>query len=228
MTEDDLLKHYPRLYHMAEDASWDSISRLGLLCTTALLDLYGYEGEERDKLESARRPKSVAISREGLPSAVIRDQKPMTRSALKKCLTDGVTPEQWFKILNERVFFWLSKQRVQGLLSARAHRNRPQTLITLDTASVVRAHRENITLSPINSGSTIRNAAPRGLGTFLSIADFPFEERRRQKKKPIKDAVVELTITGALPDIKEHAIVAHRISGGKTEELWRRPGSDPR
>lgn len=227
MKEEDLLKNYPRLYHMAEDASWDSVVKHGLLSTTELLDVYEFEGEERRKLESERRPESVQISREGLPSAVVRDQKPMTRSALEKCLTDGTTPEEWFETLNARVFFWLSKDRLQGLLGARAYRDRPQTVITLDTASLVDAHRDIITLSPINSGATIYNPVPRGRSTFMSIADFPFEERRKKMKKPIKDAVVELTVKGGVPEIEKHALAAHRVFKGAKTELWRREGSDP-
>src|SRR4029077_20238876 len=120
----------------------------GLLSTTALLDLYELGGEERRKLESERRPESVKISRDGLAEAVGRDQKPMTRSALEKCLTDGTTPEEWFETLNARVFFWLSKDRLQGLLDARAYRGRPQTVLTLDTRSLVEANRDRIRLSP--------------------------------------------------------------------------------
>ncbi len=227
MTEEDLLTHYPRLYHMAEDGSWDSIRQHGLLSTSALLDLYGYGGAERRKLESERRPESVPIGRIGLPRAVVRDQKPLTTSVLEKCLTDGTTPEQWFETLNERVFFWLSKRRLQDLLGAKAYRNRPQTVITLDTASVLAAHRQNITLSPINTGSTIYRAAPRGRSTFSTIKAFPFEERRKVKKKTVKDAVVELTILEGLRDVMDHAIAAHRVFKGVKTQLWLRPGADP-
>ncbi|WP_213740513.1 hypothetical protein [Bradyrhizobium sp. dw_411] len=227
MTEEELLKNYPRLYHMAEDASWKSVVEHGLLSTTALLDLYGFKGEERRKLESERRPESVKISRKGLPEAVVRDQKPMTRSRLKECLTDGTTPEQWFETLNARVFFWLSKDRLQTLLGARAYRNKPQTVITLDTASLVKSHRDIITLSPINSGATLWTPVPRGRDTFTSIADFPFEYRRKVKKKAIKDAVVELTVMGGVPDIEAHALAAHRVFKGEKTVLWRRKGSDP-
>lgn len=227
MKEEHLLKNYPRLYHMAEDASWESVVEHGLLSTTELLDLYEFEGEERRKLESERRPESVKISKDGLPAAVVRDQKPMTRSALEKCLTDGTTPEEWFETLNARVFFWLSKDRLQGLLGARAYRDKPQTVITLNTASLVGAHCDIITLSPINSGATIYNPVPRGRSTFMSIADFPFDDRRKVKKKALKDAVVELTVMGGVPDIEKHALAAHRVFKGVKTELWRREGSDP-
>ena len=210
---------------MAEDGSWDSIRRHGLLSTTALLDLYGVEGDRRLALEAQRRPESVPISGDGLPNAVIRDQKPMTKSALAKCLTGGMTPEEWFRLLNQRVFFWLSRDRLRGLLSARAYRGRPQTVLTLDTVSLVATHRSRIELSPINSGATIYNPRPRGRNNFLPIADYPFDERR--KTRPRATSVVELVVLHGLPDILDHLVAAHRINGDHYEELWRRAGTDP-
>lgn len=65
------------LYHMAERGSWDSIRQHGLLSTTALLDLYGVKGAERDFIEARRRPTSVTLTSAQLGSSVIRDQKPM-------------------------------------------------------------------------------------------------------------------------------------------------------
>lgn len=224
MKEEELIRHYPRLWHMAEDGSWDSICKHGLLSTSSLLDLYGYNGEARHTLESARRPESVFISADRLPHAVVRDQKPMTASALEKCLTDGTTPEQWFETLNARVFFWLSRKRLRKLLNARAYRGRPQTVLTLDTASLVDADKDRIRLSPINSGATIYNPAPRGPDTFCTVSDFQFDERR--KTRTLDNAVVELTVLGEVSDITDHAIAVHSIHGGKQTELWRRPGSD--
>jgi hypothetical protein len=208
---------------MAEDGSFESIRKHGLLSTTALLDLYGLEGEERHVLECCRRPESISISRESLPNAIIRDQKPMTESALGKCLTDGLTPAQWFKTLNERTFFWLSRDRLRGLLGARAYRTRPQTVLTVDTKSLVEAHRDRIELSPLNSGATIYNPQPRGRETFRSIKEYPFDERR--KTRPVEQSVVELVVLGGVPDIADHLIAAHRVHNGKQTELWRRAGA---
>lgn len=223
MKEEDLIHHYPRLWHMAEDGSWDSIRKHGLLSTTALLDLYGYEGEARHVLESARRPDSVLISAAGLPHATVRDQKPMTASALEKCLMDGTTPKEWFETLNSRVFFWLSKKRLRKLLGARAYRDRPQTVLTLDTKSLVEANRDRIMLSPINSGATIYNPAPRGLDTFLTIVDYPFTEWRR--KRVLDNTIVELTVLRGVPDIVDHVVAVHSVHKGRQTELWRRPGT---
>jgi hypothetical protein len=218
VTEDDLIAHFPQLWHMAEDGSWDSIQKHGLLSTSSLLDLYGIDGDERRALEAMRRPESVAISQEGLPSAVIRDQKPLTESALAKCLVGGITPVDWFKLLNERTFFWLSRDRLVGLLNARAYRGRPQTVLTVDTARLLAAHRPRIELSAINSGATLYNPQKRGRKTFLSIANYPFDERR--KTRAPKHSVAELVVLGGVPDIMEHVVSVHRCQDDIHTQLW--------
>jgi hypothetical protein len=208
---------------MAEDGSWDSISKQGLLSTSALLDLYEVGGGKRRVIESQHRADSIKISRSGLPDAVIRDQKPMSDSALEKCLTDGITPSQWYEILNEKVFFWLSQRRLRRLLGARAYRDFPQTVLTLDTESLVKAHSKRVLLSPINSGSTIMKPQPRGKDTFRSIEDYPFDYWR--KKRARRNAVVELVVPGGVKDIMDHVIAVHRVVETKPAEIWRRPGS---
>jgi len=223
VNEAELIRHFPRLWHMAEDGSFESIRIHGLLSTSSLLDLYGVDRDERAALESSRRPESVVITREGLPNAIVRDQKPMTESALKKCLAKDVTPKQWFEMLNERAFFWLSRERLRGLLGARAYRGRPQTVLTVNTASLLNAHRDRIELSPLNSGATIYNPQPRGRDTFLPVADYPFDDRR--KTRPVDKSIVELVVRAGVPDIANHLIAAHRIDKGVQQELWRRPGT---
>jgi hypothetical protein len=189
-----------------------------------LLDLYGITGDQRIALESERRGESVIISKDGFPNAIVRDQKPMTESALKKCLAKDLTPKQWFEILNDRAFFWLSRDRLRGLLGARAYRGRPQTVLTVDTASLLEAHRERVELSPLNSGATIYNPQPRGHDTFLAIEKYPFDERR--KTRPIDKSVVELVVRAGVPDIYDHLVAAHRVHNGRQTELWRKPGTD--
>lgn len=223
MKEADLFETYPRLWHMAEDGSWDSIRERGLLSTSTLLDLYGVCGSTRTELESMRRSESVSIRRAGLPDAVIRDQRPMSGEALERCLLDEITPAQWYEKLNKRVFFWLSRERLCRLLGANAYRNQPQIVLTLDTRSLVAAHRHQIELSPINSGSTLFNPQPRGHDTFLPINDYPFE--RWRQRRPLADAVAELTVLNGVPDVEQHVIAVHRVVNQVPQGLWRHPCS---
>ena len=86
ISTDDLVACYPYLYHMAEAESWDSIQAKGLLSTSALLDLFEVNGQERFAIESCHRPKSVTIEHPKHGRAVIRDQIPMREGSLLKCL----------------------------------------------------------------------------------------------------------------------------------------------
>lgn len=47
-----IAERWPRLFHMAEAGSWPMIREHGLLSTSALLDLFGVVGSNRDVIES--------------------------------------------------------------------------------------------------------------------------------------------------------------------------------
>ncbi len=219
MTADELIRHYPRLYHMADHGAWPSIRTHGLLSTSALLSAHGVVGEARAALEARRRPTGVALDGAGLPSATLRDQGPMSDAALCRCLDDGLSPEDWYRRLNARVFFWLSRERLLRLLNARAYRTRPQIVLTLDTESLVAAHGDAMELSPINSGATIFGGPRRGLATFVALADYPFAALRA--RRGIADAVVELTIPDRVADAHRHTLLVEAIDGGTATDLWR-------
>jgi hypothetical protein len=147
---------YPRLWHMAEANSWESVRRHGLLSTSALLDRFGVEGAKRLGLESARRPRSVTITHPVHGSATIRDNVPLLEKVLERTLV-GTTPREWYEALNRRVFFWVSQPRFERLRSARAYSARRHDILEVDTAALVARHIERMTLSPINSGATHRH-----------------------------------------------------------------------
>ncbi|MGI4799363.1 MAG: DUF7002 family protein [Janthinobacterium lividum] len=194
----DLVHDNPTLFHMAERGAWPAIQRHGLLSTSALLDLYGITGAARVALEATRRPDTATLTRPGLPDIAIRDQKPMTDRALERCLTGDMTPPDWYRLLNGKVFFWLSEARLAKLLGARPYRDVEHDVLELDTTRLVAAYHDRITLSRINSGSTIRKAAPRGPDTFRNIADYPI--------RPGRERAVELAVTGGVPDIARFVI----------------------
>jgi hypothetical protein len=202
---------------MAEDGSWPSIRERGLLSTSALLDLYAIDGEARRNIESRHRPNSVPITRTGLPNAVVRDQKPMSDEGLRRCLTDGMTPEDWYRTLNEKCFFWLTEDRLLTLLNARPYRTQAHTVLIVNTASVVNAHAERVRLCPMNSGCTKPYPHPRGRDTFSTIERYPFEARSGRGR----DAIVELAVIGGVPDMAKHVEMVRRMMGREVlETTW--------
>lgn len=218
MSPDELLAHYPFLYHMAEAGTWPSMTERGLLSTSALLDLFEITGAQRHEIESKRRRTTVEIHHPIHGTAVIRDQIPLSDVALRKCLID-MTPQEWYETLNRRVFFWLTRERLRRLLSARAYRDREHCVLTLDTRRLVNRQLDRITLSPINSGSTVYKAQPRGRNTFFPVQEYPFEERRRTRT--IENAVAELVVEYAVPDIVDLTVkVVHMVSDRVLETLY--------
>jgi hypothetical protein len=216
----DFATRYPRLYHMAEVGSWEGIKRHGLLSTSALLDRWEVHGEARTRLEKRRRPECVTITHPEHGVAVIRDQKPLDDGGLKKSLQDGLTPADWYVTLNARVFFWVSEDRLAKLLSARAYRDRRQTVLTIDTAALLARHEPRVTLSPINSGCTKPNPQPRGRSTFLRMTDYPFAAWERKRGK--RDTVVELAVDYAVADVAEVVLRVDERKGGTVRKvLWK-------
>lgn len=202
--------YYPRLYHMAEAGAWPSIERHGLLSTLALLDLFEVNGDRRRAILSDHRPESIRIMHPQHGAAVIRDQKPMRESALRTCLR-GMTPQQWYEILNSRVFFWVTGERVRTLLNARAYRNREHTVITIETAALLARYADRMSLSPINSGSTIYKPQDRGDETFRSFDQYPFEDRR--KLRGLRNAIAEAAVVYSVPDLREFVLRVENRKG---------------
>lgn len=220
ITPEQFATHYPHLYHMAEAEMWPSIERHGLLSTTALLDLFEINGDLRRAIKTEHRSESVTITHPRHGRAVIRDQKPMRESALCKCLR-GIRPQQWYEMLNGHVFFWVTAERVQTLLNARAYRNREHTVITVDTAPFVTKYSRRMLLSPINSGSTIYNPQQRGRETFRRFDQYPFEQRR--KLRGLRNAIAEAAVIHGVPDLRNFVIrVEHRRADRILDVLYAR------
>lgn len=214
ITKEQFLALYPRLYHMAQAGSWPSIKTQGLLSTSALLELFEVNLTTREAIECRHRPECVEITHAIHGRAIIRDQKPMSEKALLKCLV-GTTPREWYRLLNARVFFWVSEQRVQTLLGARAYKNHDHDVLTIDARGFLEHYAARVMLSPINSGSTVYNPQPRGLDLFRSLDAFPFELRRKYGK----NAVAELSVEHSVPDLQEFVIKVERRRGGTIRRI---------
>ena len=195
LTPEYIAKRWPRLFHLAEEGSWDSIRRHGLRSTTALLDLYEVEGAKRQPIESARRPESVKIEHPVHGVAWIRDNKPINETVLRRTL-GGMSEADWYRTLNRRVFFWLEKARLDSLRNA--YRDRRHDLLVLSTAKLLDRYAEVVELSHLNSGAVHPGAKyPRGAGTFARISDYPWQVRLA---KAPRQPIVELTLPYMLRD----------------------------
>ena len=204
MTPDEFAERFPRLYHVTEPGAAASVRRHGLLTTLDALALFGVDGARREALTARRRPDFVAVEHPEHGTLVVNDNKPLSEKALETCLDDGLAPSDWLRILNSMVFLWPDEDGVRSLLNARANRGRAREVLVFDTRSLAAAHLDAMRLSPINSGSTIRKPARRGLATYSKVADHSFDEWRRRRGG--SDRVREVAIEGSVPDAADHLI----------------------
>ena len=204
--QEKLITKYPRLYHMAHRDSFDNIKKHGLLSTQALLELYGYEGKEKEKILSERREETKTITCEGLPEdAYIRDQKPMTCKEVAAGLRKGgskLTPSDWYRLLNSKVFFWPDKCRLYRM--AKAYKSNKHAVLVLNTELLVAAYSDTITLCHMNSGNS-RRSPPKNENIFCSIENYDWRKRRYR--------IAELCVEGRVDNITDYLIDAFVIKG---------------
>ncbi len=208
---EELLADCPTLYHMAERGSWPSIGTLGLLSTSALLDSYEVSGARRHEIEAQRRPSSVTLGKFGRAKAVVRDQLPMDDKGLERCLLDEISPEAWYRVLNSKVFFWLTRERLVRLLNAGTYQAQEHDVLELDSRALIEAHADQIWFCPMNSGCTKPFPHPRGRSTFLRIADYPYAQWKSKRRRG--ERVVELAVDYAVPDVRKYVKRVIRMKG---------------
>jgi hypothetical protein len=180
------------------------------------LDLYGVTGAARVEIEERRRSASVLLEQAGLPPAVVRDQLPMDDVGLRRCLPPHLVPADWYRLLNQKVFFWLKRERLIKLLKAGTYRDRAHTVIEVSTRALVEAHRERIWFCPMNSGCTKPYPHPRNEQTFRRIPDYPYSSWRKRRQPG--ERVVELAIDYAVPKIADFVTRVVRMQGSKELE----------
>ena len=215
MDSEHLVALHPVLYHMADARNFESIERRGLLSTSALFDELGVSGDARVELEAAHRPNTVALTGTG-GTVYVRDQHPLEPAALAACL-DGVSPEEWYRTLNSRVFLWPTRERLERML--KAYGRSEQAIFEIDTAGLLARYADKLELSHINSGyaGSRYPAAKRGRYTFVPLSDYAYSA---------KNKIAEVTVLGAVPDVLE---LTKRVTlrHGRNERLLRETFAAP-
>jgi hypothetical protein len=188
------------VYHVADSRCRESIDRYGLLSTQQLYEL---TNRPRDIGElRSRRVERIPLS----PSIVLRDQRLMSPSSLKRCLV-GITREDWYELLNGFVFFWFDRAKAE-ILSAKYENS---IILKFDFRKLLFAHEDCSYLTPINTGSTAYNAAPRSRATFVPWKQWintrwATEETSRgmHRKRPAKP--VEFAIAGTVERVSRFLV----------------------
>jgi hypothetical protein len=206
-----------RVYHLAEEANWRSIQRIGLLPAAELMAHVGLSGVDRERLERSQRMSHTVLA----DGVEIRDQLRMPATALRACLI-GMEPADWYALMNSRVFFSLDPIRLNRLRGG--CEPRPQVVLILDTAGLMAGYAGRASVTPINSGHALRRAARRGAGTFVpygawvesgwasEAARLGIRERSRSHRP------VELAIAGAIPDVMRYVVAVSRLAADERFE----------
>ncbi len=210
MTPTDLVGRYPRLFHLADAGAWPAVLDHGLLPAQELVRRAGLPHEQAEAMLAGHRLKQVPLQVPGLGPAVLRDQKPLHRGKLASALTDGMSVEDWLRLLNLMVFFFPDDQ---GLLKLHAvYREQPALVLTLSTHSVLHQYGSLVRISNINSGAVLYKPAPRGRQTFLPVS-------RADGRRLVK----EITVLGPVTDLPRHLLTAELWTpdGLRTALSWR-------
>ena len=197
---------------MAALDAWPGIVRHGLLSTSAILDRLGVDADTRRGLERMQRPEGVDLWHPVHGRFHLRDQKPIPEAQLRRCLS-GMEPQAWYALLNRKVFFWPSEERLRTHQCALGNRDREHCVLTVGTAALLAAAGERVTLSPINSGAALRKPAARGPATFRSVSEYPYAERRRRNAR---GALAEVAVDYALPEIRELVLAVTIMKNGRS------------
>ena len=173
MEWEDFFSLHPKLYHMAWEGAWTSIVEHGLLSTEALLDLFEVTGDRRTNLLAKHRAENVRIEHPKYGAAMIRDQKPMNDTKLSRCLTGGLKPADWYRLLNSKVFFWTTPERLCKMVCAGPYKKLPHCILTLDTRKLVADYKDQITFSPSIPGRLSQTTRCGGLKPSPALRIFP-------------------------------------------------------
>jgi hypothetical protein len=199
------------LYHLAEASNLPSILRHGLLSTERLLALAGVADEERAEIIRRHRPDCVTL----VNGVVIRDQKPMPPKMLAPVLADGLQPSEWYARLNQFVFLWPSRERLER--QERAYHPRPQVVLVFDAEFLLSDVGDRALASPINSGNARRSAARRGPKTLVPYPEWKangwgLHDETVGRKRPKSHAPAEILVYEHVPTTDAHLrAVLHRM-----------------
>jgi hypothetical protein len=166
----------PYLYHLTSKSNLPSIVSTKTLLSTSVLLGQADDPSVNSHLR-VRRKNILQIEIGGRP-VLIRDQRPLSEKALLKCLDGGLSPEDYYELLNDRVFLWVTLPRLSR------HHDRyvseDPVLLRFSTAAILQLN-PNVEFSRINSGATRANsrlggiASRRGRATFQLAEDYVYK-----------------------------------------------------
>ena len=210
MYTSDLAAVAPQLFHLTAGDAWESIQEHGLRSATWLVRTRGMDDERATALLTAPREAVEVIGdpADPLGHATLRDQKPLTLSKLER-LVEGITPENYIRLINDRVYFYMKTVDVERVRGVREAEGQPQLLLTLDSRRLLADYQGSVRVAKINTGATIGMQGRRGPRTWLAIDKFPGRATE----------VKEFTVLDGISDVTPYLVSAELWVDGKKVEV---------
>ncbi|UWQ21962.1 DUF7002 family protein [Jannaschia sp. W003] len=194
MTPEGFAARHPMLWRLAAEGAADGVRRHGLLAARELAARAGVALPDVPRRTALR----FALP-DGTPVQVT-DNAPLSFAKLAPALDDGLRPEAWLAMLNDRAFLWPDRRLAARNLRARKRLGYRSEWHGFDTLALLAPVWDRAEIAPINSGATVRAPARRGLSTFAPLATLDWERWRRARGRKAPDKVKEVTIRGGAPE----------------------------
>ena len=210
MYTSDLAAVAPQLFHLTAGDAWESIQEHGLRSATWLVRARSLDEERATALLTAPREAVEVIGdpADPLGHATLRDQKPLTLSKLER-LVEGITPENYIRLINDRVYFYMKAADVERVRGVRDAEGAPQLLLTLDSRRLLADYQGSVRVAKINTGATIGMQGRRGPRTWLAIDKFPGRATE----------VKEFTVLDGISDVTPYLVSAELWNAGEKVEV---------
>lgn len=164
----------PYLYHLTHETNYQNILDSGIiLSTTKIIEQSGVSN--KDEFLRSRREEHTLVNINGVEYH-IRDQGPIFPNALKKCVKGGWDSGDFIKHLNDRVFFWSTKRRLQR--HYKRYEDENPIIFKISSELLFEANTTPPLFCRLNSGATRPHpyyggeAPPRGPDTFLEADNY--------------------------------------------------------
>lgn len=173
----EFIKKKEFLYHLTDRENLERIKTTKeLLSTETIINRSSLSKNEKNEFLTQRRKTHEVVVIDN-DSYHIRDQRPISLLNLVKCLTTGFTVSDFFRMLNNRVFFWPTLQRLNSHYKRYSSENPIIIRVSTEALLNINSHAE---FCRLNSGATrsnsyLKGAPPeRGNGTFLPSEEFKY------------------------------------------------------
>ena len=168
MNVTELAEHFPHLWHVTFAGGWEGIERRGLLRAADV------DPEEADVF----RPEVKTVGAEDGSEVTLRDQ--VCSRADPTSSLDGITPAEWWNLINSRVYFFQTEDGADKLRVAYLSQGHAQEVLKIRTQAALQPVADDVEVTTVNAGVFPRTKGPsRGPSTFMPLADFPVADVKK-------------------------------------------------